>query len=247
MMKVPAVIKKTVLRIKDFILSHKILLVCTLIGCVGGIGGLLAGLVTGIFVQLVANRILEEKRIRRTVESGGSGENIPEPFSGALYLCALAVYSSGDVETAALQAKRSFGKEYEADWQTLCRVAGKPGEINGDFVTECLAARLLKVRDNNALLKSVFAFLQALERQWDDNRQGEKPSVYLARIIGYSCTSGEVAAAYADLGLSENAGLDEVKTAHRRLAARYHPDSEDGDRTLFEKVQKSYEIIMQKR
>ncbi len=233
---------------KNFVRSHKILVLCTLIGCVGGIGGFLAGLGSGIFVQLVANRILEEKGIRRTVENGGRGEGVQEPFPGALYLCALGVYSSGDAETAALQAKRYFGQAYQADWQTLCRGAGNPDEINGDFMAECLAATLLKSKENTEpLLRMTLQYLQTLELQWDARRQGEKPSAYLSIFFDYTLTSDQVAAAYKILGLSENASLDQVKAAHRRLAAAYHPDSQGGDREQFEKVQNSYEIIMQSR
>ena len=49
------------MKLRSFARAHKILLVCVLVGCIGGVYGLLAGLGSGWFVELVVNRIREER------------------------------------------------------------------------------------------------------------------------------------------------------------------------------------------
>lgn len=47
------------------------------------------------------------------------------------------------------------------------------------------------------------------------------------------------------LGLEEDASLEEVRKAHRKLAARYHPDRHKGDKRAeekFKEIQKAYEV-----
>ena len=214
------------------------------VGCVGGFGGFLAGTVAGIFVELVVSRILEERKLRRTVTDGMTSASVSEPFAGALYCCALGVYGCGDEESAAAQAKKYFGGAYEADWHTLCRSAGRPSEINADFVTECLASVLChEMKRGEVPLPQIFQFLEAAERYWDEERQGAKPSVYLAKMLDYTVISDELRASYQVLGLFPDASADEVKAAHRRLATQFHPDSESGDRERFLQIQTAYETI----
>ena len=52
---------------------------------------------------------------------------------------------------------------------------------------------------------------------------------------------------YAVLGLDSTASKDEVKRAYRKLALRYHPDSNPGDRSAEEKMKRinaAYDAIM---
>jgi molecular chaperone DnaJ len=52
---------------------------------------------------------------------------------------------------------------------------------------------------------------------------------------------------YLVLGLTRDASLDEVKRAYRRLARRYHPDINPGDRTAaaeFRRIAKAYETLI---
>jgi len=52
---------------------------------------------------------------------------------------------------------------------------------------------------------------------------------------------------YELLGVSSTAGLDEIKRAYRRLARRYHPDINPGDRTAavrFRAVADAYEVLI---
>ena len=53
------------------------------------------------------------------------------------------------------------------------------------------------------------------------------------------------AAACATLELPPDASPDDIKTAHRRLAAQYHPDGEHGDSEKFLEIQAAYERLMQ--
>ncbi|EER02694.1 J domain-containing protein, putative [Perkinsus marinus ATCC 50983] len=52
------------------------------------------------------------------------------------------------------------------------------------------------------------------------------------------------------LGLTAGAGLEEIKTAYRRLARRWHPDKYDGHRdanTVFQHVNEAYSVLTKKR
>lgn len=48
---------------------------------------------------------------------------------------------------------------------------------------------------------------------------------------------------YEILGVRENASEAVIEAAYRQLAKKYHPDSEEGDREMFEKVRSAYEEI----
>jgi len=51
---------------------------------------------------------------------------------------------------------------------------------------------------------------------------------------------------YQILGVSENADLEEIKRAYRRLAKEYHPDSHPGDKAAeekFKEIAEAYEVL----
>ena len=51
---------------------------------------------------------------------------------------------------------------------------------------------------------------------------------------------------YEKFGISENASFDEIKRAYRRLAFRYHPDKNGGDRkceNIFKEINKIYQTL----
>ena len=51
---------------------------------------------------------------------------------------------------------------------------------------------------------------------------------------------------YADLGVSRNAGADEIGSAFRKLAAKYHPDRNPGDKTAeeqFKRIAEAYNVL----
>lgn len=230
----------------DFLKRHLICILITLAGVAAGPWGLAAGFAAGVFTEIIVHRIQEERKIRNQVENGGNLSDCSEPFPGALYACALAVYSLGESSVAAREAEVIFGKKYKADWNTFCRSAAESALLNGDLISEYLASALLKAMGKKQAvpLAEIFKLLQVSEFNWDEKR-GEKPSVYLAQLLNYRCDSDELADDYSVLGLKNGASVAEVKKAHRKLAALYHPDTgtEKND-TEFIRVQKAYEKIM---
>ena len=48
---------------------------------------------------------------------------------------------------------------------------------------------------------------------------------------------------YKTLGVSKNAGKDEIKKAYRKLARKYHPDMNPGDKSAEEKFQEINEAV----
>src|SRR5215813_973122 len=51
---------------------------------------------------------------------------------------------------------------------------------------------------------------------------------------------------YAILGLSKGASADEVRKAYRRLARKFHPDLNPGDKAAeekFKKLQEAYDVL----
>ena len=51
---------------------------------------------------------------------------------------------------------------------------------------------------------------------------------------------------YSVLGVSENAGVDEIKKAYRQLSLKYHPDRNNGDIEkvkIFQKINEAYETL----
>ncbi len=233
--------------IKKFLFRHIVFICFMAAGFAAGPWGLLIGIIAGIFVEIIVNRFKIENQYKKVMEGDARLQSGSEPFPGAVYASALAVYSLGDASAAAREAYLIFGRQYKADWGTFCRSAEDSAGLNGDLLVEYLAAELLRAMGKNETvpLTEIFKLLQVSEFNWDEQR-GEKPSVYLAQLLNYRCEDDEITAAYAVLGLEKNASVTEVKQAHRKLASKYHPDK-GGEATAadFIRVQKAYEKIME--
>lgn len=51
---------------------------------------------------------------------------------------------------------------------------------------------------------------------------------------------------YKILGLDRNASEEEIKTAYRKLAHKYHPDKAGGDEQKFKKINEAYQVLSNK-
>jgi hypothetical protein len=215
-------------------------------GAFAGVWGSAAGFASGLFVTFISMRIRDEKEWRKAVEQGNSSGIHGEPFPGALYICALTVNCLGDSAEAARLIKKMFGKEFHADWNSLCRSAAAARQLNGDLLVECLA-NIIRKRENqfsSVMIRSIFTLLESAEFSWDKKQETEKPSRYLAELLDYKYISDALSTAYDVLGLESGATIEQVRAAHRRLAAKYHPDIRMSDSDAFMRVQAAYELIL---
>lgn len=234
----------------SFLKSHICLIICFAIGCLAGFLGIAGGLAAGIILEKILIHFGEEKNLRKALEEGRF-ENIKgEPFSGALYVCALAVFCLKDIENAVYQLRAVFGTD--TDWYIYCRAAWGCEGMNGDLLVECLSSAIKKAKQQNCSeipLPDIFRLLGSAEFLWDENERGTKPSRYLAELLDYQYVTDEIADAYRVLGLNPGDSLEKVKAAHRKLAAKFHPDANggsDSENSLssFVRIQTAYEAIV---
>lgn len=206
-------------------------------------------------IRRIVLSIFAESKYRAVLSQNSPYSSINnEPFCGSLFLCALLVYIYQNAYDAERGMRYSFGKLYRADWGTACRAAESlHSALNGDLLVESLASALSHGSLDEKLLALIFSTLISAEVVWNEKDCGSKPSAYLARLLDYTIENSELAQAYGVLGLSVDASLSEVKAAHRRLAAKYHPDSTAAKKTsssaateleAFMKIQKAYEFIL---
>lgn len=242
---------KSAARFFAFLRRHTGIICCSVIGCFAGFFGLLCGFTSGMLLEKICFRFFAEQHLRKALEEGRF-ENIKgESFPGALYTAALAVYCLRDMDNAVYQLKTTLGKK--DDWYVFCRAAFACKSLNGDLLVECLASALRKsieLKGESALpLQNIFRLLGAAEFLWDENARGIKPSKYLAELLNYTYVSDEIADAYRVLGLPTGASMEKVRSAHRKLAARYHPDKNassnaETDLSTFVRIQTAYETIV---
>lgn len=229
-----------------FLKRHICFILCCTAGILAGVWGFFAGCAVGLLIELILLRSSEEKNIRHLLEQGTPGIIDGEPFPGAVYVSAI-VFSGLNNEQNAVHCLRTVFEKYpDADWSTFCRAAASVEGGNEDLYTECLAALIrkndMKKTETVELLQNIFSVLTAAEYARTE-KDGKKPSKYLAELLDYTYVSSELSAAYHVLGLEPGADSAAVKAAHRKLAAACHPDKSGGRSAEFEKIQNAYELI----
>ncbi|MCI1207955.1 MAG: J domain-containing protein [Treponema sp.] len=240
--------KRIVKKLLQYLVKYKIVIIGTLIGSLAGFPGLFIGLLAGLYTERIMKRLRTEILCSRIIEQGASvPEWIGEPFPGALYTCAIVVYCAGDVRSAESRMRTVFTYKKPAEFGVYCRAAAA-SELNIDLISECLAHVVLQHRNDTVVpLQKIFMVLEAAEFGWDEKSRNTKPSRYLSELIGYKTSDSKMRDAYLVLGLSPSASLEKVKTAHRRLVTRYHPDHGEkikGGTASFLQIQAAYELIL---
>lgn len=222
--------------------KHLFLLVFSLIGLAGGIVGICAGAVCGFLADHILRSAKDEFLLRHFDGIRNDRQQIPEIFAGSVFLSALCTFCLGSAHSAARLLHTHFASEYKSarfsDWHRLCEHACAGERAAPDLLCENLAATI-KRHKAEAPAELIFSALQSAELLWQ-KEHGTRPSDYLEQLLGYSART---AAAYRTLGLPPNAPYSAVKKAHRRLAARFHPDSAFADAKEFRRVQEAFEAI----
>ncbi len=196
----------------------------------------------GIFYGVQA--FLIQKKWRQAAENGTFADVKKEPFPGALCLCALIQSCTGDNNFSARILENVFGRRKD-EWQSMAKSVSFARSLNRDLLVENLVSILKKQNESEsaALLPGIFRALTAAEFMWNE-KQGDKPSEYLKTLLRYSLIKDEKADAYRVLGLEPGASAEKIRRAHRKLAAKYHPDTGSGENLeMFMKIQTAYELL----
>ena len=218
-------------------------------------------ILTSFFISTLVFRLRKDTELEEILENSNMQATVSEPFVGALYVSALGVCCTGNVEFTSMQMTQNFSKNYSGDWTSLCRIASQTNSLNQDLIVECLASKILKsdLSDDqkNVLVVLIFGFLSVVEYNWSYDR-GVKPSEYLAELLQkplYTDKNKEedLANAYKLLGLTSDASIEKIKSTHRYLVGIYHPDTlsalnEEQQKIASEtflRIQHAYEKILE--
>jgi len=170
-----------------------------------------------------------------------------EPFPGALCLAAIVQSCLGESNYSARIMESVFGHRFD-EWNAMTKSVSYAKGLNRDMLIENLIAIVKKQNDDFKLkyIPLIFRALTAAEFLWNEKTQGSKPSDYLKELLNYSVIRDEKTDAYRVLGLEPGASEEKIRKAHRRLAARYHPDRnpESGNLDMFLKIQTAYELLI---
>lgn len=251
---------KILRRVFSFCRRHLCVLLCTISGSFAGILGLICGFFAGMIFEKILGSLLEEKRLASFLEAGRLENFAGQGFPGALYVSALVMFCLDDVEDSVFQLKSFLGNG--CDWNLYCRCARRCKPLNNDLLVECLSAIIRRETSSSGKnvrrdlecskkipVSAIFRLLNSVEFLWNANSRGRRPSDYLSELLEFQCESDEIADAYRVLGLEPGDSLKKVREAHRRLAAKFHPDVNaggDAEKNLasFVRIQTAYETIV---
>lgn len=205
---------------------------------------IILALIIGLGVFLTVHAYLIQKNWRKCAESGKFSSVKKEPFTGALCLAALVHSCVNDAAFSAKILESVFGRRMD-EWNSITKSVSDATSLNRDLLVENLVSIIRKQNDNYKLtyIPLIFKCLSAAEFMWNAKDQGEKPSEYMKTLLNFSIVSDEKADAYRILGLEPGAPAEKVRRAHRKLAARFHPDNGSGNLEMFMKIQTAYEML----
>lgn len=183
---------------------------------------------------------------RQCAENGSFVSVKFEPFPGALCLSAIVQSCIGESYYAARIMESVFGRRLD-EWNAMTKSVSDAKGLNRDLLIENLISIVKKQNDDFKLkyIPLIFKTLSAAEFMWNEKTQGDKPSDYLKSLLNYSVKKDDKTDAYRILGLEPGASQERIRKAHRRLAARYHPDrnAENDNLDMFLKIQTAYELL----
>ena len=191
------------------------------------------------------NSFILQKSWRKCAEYGTFHNVKKEAFPGALCLAAIVESCVSDSFFAAQIMKNIFGHHLD-EWNAMTKSVSYAKGLNRDLLVENLICIIRKQDDDFKLkfIPLIVKSLTAAEFMWNEKQQGEKPSDYLKSLLSYSVAADEKADAYRVLGLEPGASPERVRKAHRKLAAKYHPDSGNSTNLeMFMKIQTAYEML----
>lgn len=249
-------------KLLKIVLYYKWIFICAIVGLPAGFWGFFLGLGVGAFVTLILKRKKDAEQLRIAIENPGC-QQTGEVFPESVVIAGLAVFCYHDVNMAASQMRACFGDLYTIDWETVCRSAENAETLNGDLLTECLAAKLRRLEnskktdinssvcDYSILVERIFKMLAVAEMGWKVKDRGNPPSRYLAELLQYSPVSDEVATACLVLGVKPDDSESTVKKAYHEMVQLYHPDTvrslsaeqQQIAGEAFLRIQKAYEVL----
>lgn len=212
----------------------------TMITCIFLIFLTLAGIIYTIhFLKL-------HKKWRLCAENGDFSDVQNEPFPGALCITALVQNCTEESNFTSHIMKSIFGGRLD-EWTSLAKAISSAKGLNRDLLIENLISVYNKqdITYKTKFLPLFFKALTAAEFMWDSkNYHGNKPSDYLTELLQVSFIHDEKTTAFRVLGLEPGATPEKIRRAHRKLAAKYHPDTGSGaNLEMFMKIQTAYEML----
>ncbi|MDR2134332.1 MAG: J domain-containing protein [Treponema sp.] len=199
----------------------------------GGPGGVFIGLVMGYLLQELFSQIETDRSAALYLENPGRPD-FNEGIPGLASWCALCVLILGEENARNAAAALSPLEGQRAE--SFCRIAERRrGRLNPDLLAEALAARRRRLGDLPRLGRLLHSLARGEALDTAVRVRGILDPGFrlfeqtLRRAAGRLLCTGENPGAETSsweiLGLGRDASLEEVKSAYRRLAIQFHPDS----------------------